>query len=226
MESLDDRDFRSWLDMGSFWLYPDEQCKSGWFRARAKRLTSSRIAEALGVVKYNPDDCPEKTARQLAGLEKKEFTIEAKARMQFGIDHEDDARKWYIEATGHKVVETGHAVPKWNTFLGGSPDGVVGTKGLLEIKCPQKMYLSILRYQTDCEMGHESGNYDHIPISHYLQMQTCLAIMDREWYDYVVYCIPESKVFKQRIPFDKETWDNKWYPMICNFIDNQLKPLL
>lgn len=219
-------EFKNWLDMDTFWLYPDEQCKVGWYRARANRLTSSRVAEALGVVKYNEDDCPERVALQIAGIEKKVFTAEAKVRMQFGIDHEDDARKWYTRETGFSVDETGHAVPKWNTMLGGSPDGVVGTYGLLEIKCPQKMYRSILQYQTDCEMGHDPKTYDHIPISHYLQMQTCLAIMNRQWYDYVVYCIPEGKVFKQRIPFDRQAWNHKWYPQICNFIDGKLKPLL
>ncbi len=223
---MESNEFAGWLDMGSFWLYPDEQCKAGWFRARANRLTSSRVAVALDLVRYDPDDSPEKVARQLAGLEKKEIPKEAMKRVQFGIDHEDDGRQWYERTTGFSVVETGHAVAKWNTMLGGSPDGIIGTKGLLEIKCPQKMYRSILKYQTDVEMGHDPGTYDHIPIAHYLQMQTCMAIMERAWYDYVVYCIPETKIFKQRIPFDQAAWNGKWYPLICEFLETKLKPLI
>ena len=220
------KEFQGWLDMVTFWLYPDEQCKAGWFRARAKRLTSSRVAEAIGEHFYEADMTSERVARQLVGLEKKIIPPEAMKRVQYGVDNEDKGRQWYEKTTGYSVVETGHAVPKWNTLLGGSPDGIVGTRGLLEIKCPQRMYPPLLRYMTDLEMGHKSDNFDHIYIGHYLQMQTCMAIMGREWCDYVVFCIPEDKVFKQRIPFNKEAWDNKWYPKICEFIDNQLKPLL
>lgn len=219
-------DFSGWIDMGSYWLYPDEQCKAGWFRARANRLTSSKVAEALDLVHYDPEDSPDRLARLISGLEKKTFTPEARKRMQFGTDHEDDARQWYIKNTGNVVTETGHAVPKWNLMLGGSPDGLVGEHGLLEIKCPQRMYRDILRYQTDTEMGHSKENYLHVPISHYLQMQTCMAIMGREWCDYLVFCIPESKVFQQRIYFSQSEWKSKWYPQMCQFIENKLAPLL
>ena len=216
--------FEGWIDMGRYWLYPDEQCKKRWFRARSHRLTSSRVGEALGLVNYG--DTPDIIAQQLVGLAIKSFDEASKVRMKHGVVTESIARSWYTATTGNIVTEVGHAVPKWNLFLGGSPDGAIGDAGLLEIKCPQRMYVSLLRYETDIAMGCKIKNYKHIPIGHYLQMMTCMACMDKKWCQFVVYCTPEDKVFSQRVVFDQKEWDTIFYPQIVEFIDNKLKPLI
>lgn len=59
-----------------------------------------------------------------------------KAAMQWGIDHEDDARVAYEAATFNDVQLVGFVHHPEVPFLGASPDGLIGHDGLLEIKCP------------------------------------------------------------------------------------------
>ena len=58
------------------------------------------------------------------------------AAMQWGIDHEDDARVAYEAATFNDVQLVGFVHHPAVPFLGASPDGLIGHDGLLEIKCP------------------------------------------------------------------------------------------
>ena len=51
--------------------------------------------------------------------------------------HETAAINCYQVKTGHNVRKSGHILFK-NGFLGGSPDGYAGEKGLLEVKCLAK----------------------------------------------------------------------------------------
>ena len=56
--------------------------------------------------------------------------------MQWGIDHEDDARRAY-EARSGNVVRTVGFLAHPELLTGSSPDGLVGRDGCVEIKCPK-----------------------------------------------------------------------------------------
>jgi hypothetical protein len=192
---------KMWQDCGTYWLVDVEQRTPAWFSARAKRLTASRFGEAVGhCPRYGG---PEEVRREMQDnayrKEKQQNKPQwQKDAMQYGIDNEPVARRWYERHYNKSVQETGFAVPKFDERIGGSPDGLVGDKGLLEIKCPKKMY-------------------SEIPKAHFDQIQGCLSIFDRSWCDYVVYCIPENKVFAQRIRRDDKYWNDVLYPAICDF---------
>ena len=110
------------------------------------------------------------------------------------------------------------AIPKWNLYFGVSVDGVVDNQpGIIEIKCVQKMYWPLKNY---CR-NHPTG-YDHIWKTHYDQMILGMAILNKQWCDYVVYCEKESKVFVQRIPFNADYW-KQLYTSTQKFIDVHLK---
>lgn len=57
--------------------------------------------------------------------------------MQWGNENEPLARAAYEEANGVAVQEAGFMLPLYTDAFGGSPDGLVGNDGLLEIKCPK-----------------------------------------------------------------------------------------
>ena len=61
------------------------------------------------------------------------------AAMQWGIDHEDDARTAYEAHTGEVVDLAGFILHPSIPWLGASPDGLVGDDGLVEIKCPNTL---------------------------------------------------------------------------------------
>jgi len=128
------------------------------------------------------------------------------------------------------VEEVGLVVPKWNFHLGSSVDGIVkGEKGIVEIKCPKKMYGPLTDHEKQLSFGCEPESryyHKHIWESHYAQMQGGMAILDREWCDYVVYSTTDCKVYKERILFNKEYWENKLYPSLQSFLHTNLFPLL
>jgi len=96
--------------------------------------------------------------------------------MEHGNDYEGEAIKKYIEVTGREVISEQRFV-KDSDWLGGTPDGFVGTDGLIEVKCPfnggnhLKSMLEGVIYNED----------------YLYQMQSYLLITNRKWCDFVTY---------------------------------------
>ncbi|MEK7070241.1 MAG: lambda exonuclease family protein [Patescibacteria group bacterium] len=170
---------------------------------RKHRLTASNFSCVIRGRGYRS---PEKLREDMLKCEK----IEINGAMQHGIDNEDNARKFYEETTGNKVVEVGLCIPLWDKRIGGSPDGLVGDDGCIEIKCPKRMYP---------KLTIEPFNMANITPSHFDQMQGCMAILGRKWCDYVVYATESENVFIERVPFDEKYWNETLYFAIKDFLD-------
>ncbi|EFA13516.1 hypothetical protein TcasGA2_TC010488 [Tribolium castaneum] len=56
--------------------------------------------------------------------------------LQWGIDNEEKAKEKFEQITGIKVDSCGFFVDKEKKFLGATPDGLVGSNAIVEIKCP------------------------------------------------------------------------------------------
>lgn len=172
--------------------YKYEQKSPEWILERSKlKLTGSNVAAAVG-------HCPYKKPEDL--INPKPVVINK--FMQHGMDTEPLVRKWYSQRFNVEVKETGIIVPLWNRDIGGSLDGLVGEDGIIEIKCPFKMY------PTD-GLG--------LPLYHYDQIQFYLAITDRKWCDYIVYT---DKYYLKRILRNHKYWDQFLYPEILKFLKN------
>lgn len=103
--------------------------------------------------------------------------------MQWGIDHEPAAREAYELRTFQKVTEPGFIL-KPGTIIGCTPDGHVGSKGGLEIKCPKSAkHIQIVMSKA-------------IPVYWWPQIQGCLWITGRDWWDFASY--------DPRMPKDKK----------------------
>jgi hypothetical protein len=93
-----------------------------------------------------------------------------------GVDSEPIARDIY---SGHyqQAVEVGFMRRDEDGWqLGYSPDGLVGTDGLLEIKAPrQKTHLNTILA-------------DSVPPWNVAQLQAGLLVTGRDWIDFVSYC--------------------------------------
>lgn len=116
------------------------------------------------------------------------------AAMEWGTAQEAQARMAYEARTGAIVDEVGflhHPALEW---CGGSPDGLVGTDGLVEFKCP---YESAVHVTTLLEGA--------MPAEHMPQVQGLLWITGRQWCDFVSYDPRMPKgldMFVQRIERD------------------------
>lgn len=116
--------------------------------------------------------------------------------MQWGIDQEDPARVRYEELTGNKVDQVGFG--KISQYVGCSPDGLIGDKGMIEIKCP-----TTHNFVLQCLKG---------PKKEYIQqMQFQMWIFDREWNDFCLYDPrvkdPDGQIYIRRMERDEKIID-------------------
>jgi putative phage-type endonuclease len=115
-----------------------EQRSPEWYAARLGKLTASRIAEALATTKSGwgasrANVRADLVCERLTGAPTDTYTNSA---MQWGIDHEPAARaayEFYRDCDVELVAFVDH--PRI-AMSGCSPDGYVGTEGLVEFKCP------------------------------------------------------------------------------------------
>ena len=92
------------------------------------------------------------------------------AYMQRGTELEDEARRKYEFIRDVTVEQVGFVL---GVGAGGSPDGLVGDDGMIEIKC--------------YELKHHIGCLLDLDDSHQLQIQGNLWIADRQWCDRIYY---------------------------------------
>ena len=150
-----------------------------WFKDRIGCLTASQAYDVLARSKTTGkplkgyfDLIDKLVAERLTG---EAIGVGTTPAMQWGIDHEEEARNAYEVATGNLVDLVGfvpHSEVKW---LGASPDGLVGDDGLIEIKNPNTT--------THVRRIKEGV----VPEEYKAQMLVQVLCTGRKWVDYVDY---------------------------------------
>lgn len=107
-----------------------------------------------------------------------------------GTELEPEARAMYELITDVEVQEVGFILDDCGEF-GCSPDGLVGEDGGIEIKCPSPKNHIAWSRKGVC------------PSKHYAQVQGCLYITGRKWWDFMSYH-PEMKPFIVRVERDEK----------------------
>jgi putative phage-type endonuclease len=165
-----------------------QQQTEEWYQARIGRVTASRVADLMAKTKSGPSASRENYMAQLicerlTGARTEGFTS---AAMMHGVDTEPQARMAYELMTGETVVETGFIPHPTIAGFGASPDGLVGSDGLIEIKCPNSA------------THIETLLAGKVPSKYMIQMQVQMMCTGREWCDFVS--------FDPRMPGDMNFW--------------------
>ncbi|ALN65923.1 putative phage-type endonuclease domain protein [Lysobacter antibioticus] len=172
-----------------------KQRSEAWYKARAGRITGSRFARAMASKHSSTyrsliDELVQerRTGRSLDGGY-------MNAAMQWGMDHENNARQWYGRSRGCHVAEAGFVVHPEHDFVGISPDGLVADDGLIEIKCPQ---IKTFRQVMDTRQ---------MPSRYRWQVQGQLWVCRRQWLDFVCFYPPGQgiviRIFQDQRDFDQ-----------------------
>lgn len=155
-----------------------EQRTEQWLAERAGKFTGSRFSDLMARTKTGPSASRANLIVTLAierinGTCVETFTNSA---MQRGIELEAEARSAYETHIGELVDEVAFVPHPTLKFVGVSPDGLVGSDGLVEIKCPasQHKHLAALR------SGEHAQEYRW-------QIQGQLWVTGRTWCDAVSY---------------------------------------
>ncbi|KAM7300318.1 hypothetical protein ISCGN_020882 [Ixodes scapularis] len=102
---------------------------ASWSLFRKYRLTASNFGLVLYSCRRNT--YPPSLFKKLFG----EYDLSTSSAIIWVQVHEADALKEYEEETGSTVTKSGPWLHQ-SGVLGGSPDGLLGTNGLVEAKCP------------------------------------------------------------------------------------------
>jgi putative phage-type endonuclease len=150
-----------------------------WLAARLGKVTASRIADVMaqprtkGAVSATRQKyLYQLLAERLSGQPQETFT---NAAMAWGTENEPLARAVYEAETGNLVSEVGLIDHPSINNAGASPDGLVGSEGLIEIKCPNtSTHIDTLLNGT-------------IDTAYQYQMQWQMACTGRKWCDFVSF---------------------------------------
>ena len=155
-----------------------EQRSEAWFQFRLGKVSASRVKDVMAKGRSGAPSATRQNymmqllCERLTGKREEGFTS---AAMQRGTDLEPIARSAYEVDHGLMVLETGvftHA--RLEQFIA-TPDGLVGDRGMLEIKCPNTaQHIAVL------QSGSHDSTYDW-------QMLAQLACADRDWVDFVSF---------------------------------------
>lgn len=165
-----------------------EQRTEEWIQARLGKVTASRVADVMAKTKSGysasrKNYMAELVCERLTGAQADRFES---AAMAWGTETEPLARSAYEAATGEMVEEVGFIDHPTIPNFGASPDGLVGTDGGLEIKCPNTAtHIDTLL----------SGAID----SRYIyQLSTGMACTGRKWWDFVSFDprLPDNLSYK------------------------------
>ena len=175
----------------------NEQRSAAWLYERVGFCTASKFAAVMDITKKGTEAAKRRNYRVQLAVER--LTNEptqnyVSVAMQHGVDTEPLARMAYEARTGAVVEETGfihHPTMQW---VGGSPDGLVGADGGMEIKCPFESAV------------HVATLMDRHCEEHLAQVQGLLWITGRKWWDFVSFDprMPKGlQLYVQRVARDE-----------------------
>lgn len=172
-----------------------EQRTDDWYAARLGKVTASRVSDVVAKTKtgYGADRANYMAQLVVERMTQKVAPSYSNAAMQWGTDTEPLARAAYESEMQVMVDEIGFVDHPEILMAGASPDGLVGSDGLVEIKCPNTAtHINTLLTQA-------------VPKQYNDQMMWQMICTGREWCDFVSYDprMPDHlQLFVKRVPFD------------------------
>lgn len=147
-----------------------------WQEARCGCATASRFSDVLAKIKSGESASrrnyrAEIVVERLTKIPTEHFTT---AEMRRGTEQEPYARMAYEALTGAFVEEVGFVRHPTIACAGASPDGLIGTEGGLEIKCPNTAQ-------------HINALLNGMDPDHVAQVQGNMWVSGRKWWDFVSF---------------------------------------
>lgn len=178
-----------------------EQRSPEWHEARKNRITASMVGAILG---HNPymtrDDAMRAMVRDSIG-EPAEFT--GNVATEYGTHHEPGALIEYKMETLHEVEQVGFITRE--DWAGCSPDGLIGERGGVELKCPYGLRRA--QYPVQFKSLDEQPHYE-------AQVQFSLWVTGREWWSFFQWCPADT--YHRVVKVDTD-WQNENLPRLKQF---------
>lgn len=195
-----------------------EQRTSEWHEARRGMVTASCFADAC--TKGRGKEFSKTAESLLYALLAEHLTgevrtpVRAKA-LDWGTEYEEEAIAAYEFSTGNLVTSEGFLLHPLEPMIGGSPDGLVGEEGLIEVKCPYNSQVHVKTMVTR-----------EIPSEYIPQVDGNMWVTGRDWCDFISY---DPRLSKHSLVVIRRERDEaairKLASQVCRFRD-RLQELL
>lgn len=180
-----------------------EQRSKEWFEARKGRVTASSIGAIMGLAPYRTrDDVLRSMVREHFGASSE---FEGNIATDYGTRNEE-AALWQYELENGVTVDAGDGFYTIGDSLGASPDGLIGSRGLLEIKCPFGLR------DKPAPVPFKGINDQ---MHYYAQMQMQMHVVEREWCDFYQWSPVDSSL--ERVAYSENYWQGEISPAIIDF---------
>lgn len=148
-----------------------------WFKERLGLPTASHFEQIVTTTGARSKQ-REKYMYELAGeiLTGRQMVRYATQKMRNAVEREPEARAFYSLVKGVYVQEVGLCYLDDRKLFGASPDGLVGDDGGLELKDAEP-HVQIDRIRNGWSKA-----------DHFQQVQGCLYVTGRKWWDLMSYC--------------------------------------
>jgi putative phage-type endonuclease len=168
-------------------IHEVEQGSPEWHELRSTRFTASSFYKMFlkENTKTYQNFINEVVFARLTGEVEEGYTNDF---MRRGIEVEPQAIEQYELDSFNKVHRVGFI--SYSDWIGCSPDGLIGTDGMIQIKCPKATTL----------MEYYGGE---VPNDYYIQMQGELFVTGRAWSIFYVYH-PKLKPYEIKVDRDEE----------------------
>ena len=185
------------------------QGSEDWWEARLGFVTASNFGKVLNKKTGRGLYMRKLAAERLTGLREESYKNEI---MEKGSETEQEAKRFYEMANDCHVEQVGFVMR--DDWIGGSPDGLIGKDGLLEIKCPlSSTHIEVIL----------SGK---MPMLHIPQVQGLLWVTERKWCDFVSY---DPRVLSQPIFVVRIERDTEYFKKLAGEVGvfvNELKVMI
>jgi hypothetical protein len=175
-----------------------KQGSGAWLYERCGFITASRFKDVLDFTKAGKPGAArtkylwEIVIERLTGQPCDHYS---NAAMEWGTEQEPRSRMAYEAHSGSMVEEVGFVKHPTLAMVGGSPDGLIDEDGGFESKSPFNSAI------------HLATILDGMPADHRPQVQGCMWITGRKWWDFASYdprMPDELRLYVQRIERDEE----------------------
>jgi len=147
-----------------------------WHEARRGKITGSRFKDVLSTRgNTRANYMRELLLERKTGIVAEGYTS---PEMEWGIQTEPQARAYYEKVTQTKVEQVGfidHPLEQYRGYVGVSPDGLIGSAGCLEIKCPN----------TNTHLDYIAK--DKLPTTYIPQVQGVMWVTGHLWCEFISF---------------------------------------
>lgn len=145
--------------------------------------------------------------------------------IDWGKLNEDNAIRAYEKATANHVAPCGLFISENHPYVAASPDGLVKSLTVLEVKCPYSIRDSVISADTLSYLEEKNNNLSlKTNSNYYYQVQTQMYVAGREFCDFVIWTPHDYKCIS--VVKNNDVINNEILPKLKEFYDKYMVPAL